>query len=292
VITLGQTTYSATIGRAGGIALGGGNVYVSEYVGGTTNSGYIEQCPTTGCPGTPPKATLLFTDAGNAGLGQIIYDSGSSLLYFGDGNQGRTYAINLSGNQVFLVGDAAYGIATDSTNLYLGDSQGIGYVSKTTGGPVTRIISTIGYTVGVAVDPNTGNIWGAAHNNNFVVHCPLGGACSQWTWTGGPGAVAVVGLSPYILTSSSGFYRCASDSDCTQANATQLTTQGGSNFSNDASYAYLEFGAAVQRCSLSAGCAAGPQTIAGAAGNVAWTAVDSTWVYWLTDNGYIQKVAK
>jgi hypothetical protein len=294
-ITLGQTTYNSTITRAGGITLDGSNLYFSEYVT-NVNNGYIETCPITGCPGTPATATQIFTDNGNAGLGQIIYDPGSTYLYWGDEGQSREYGITTSGTQIFeiLGGDAVVnGLATDSTYLYFADYEGLAYVNKLSGGTVNRITSVLGYTSGVAVDPNTGNIWGAAANNNYIVSCTRAGSCSSWTWTGGPAFLAFIGSSPYVLTQSSGFYKCASNADCSQANATQLMTQtpSYSNFSYDSNYAYFPYTALVQRCSISAGCTS-PQNIAQAAGVVAWTAVDSTWVYWITNNGYIQKVAK
>lgn len=292
-VTLGQTLNAATLTRAGGIAVSSSTVYVSEYVGGTTNSGYIESCPTTGCPGTPATATLFYTDNGNAGLGQILFDPGANAVYWGDSGQSRVYGVTAAGTLLFQAsGGVVSGVATDATYLYLADFQGLSYVNKTSGGTPTRIISTLSYTMATAVDPNTGNIWGAARNDNIVASCTRAGTCSQWTWTGGPQGVAIIGGTPYILTQSSGFYRCASASDCAQANATQLSSAFASNFSYDANYAYFPFGGVVQRCSLSTGCGSSPQTIAAANGNAVWTAVDSTWVYWLSDTGYIQKVAK
>jgi hypothetical protein len=289
-ITLGQTTYHATISRAGGITVGAGNVFVSEYA--SSNNGYIESCPVGGCPGSPPTATAIFTDAGNAGLGQILWDPGTMNLFFGDANQGRGYGITTAGTQLFMINDGVIaGVAADATYLYVADYQGLAYLSKTSSGTVTptRIVSTFSYTQGVTVDPN-GNVWGAARNDNIVASCTRAGSCTQWTWTGGPQGVAIIGPSPYVLTQSSGFYKCASLSDCSQANATQVTSESVANFSFDPNNAYFPFGATVQVCPLS-GCPS-PQTLAGANGNAVATANDMTWVYWLTDTGYIQKVAK
>ena len=289
-VTLGQTTYKGTSGPAG-LTLGGANLYFSEYVG-SANNGYIETCPTTGCPGTTPTATVVYTDVGNAGLGQIFYDSVMNALYWGDGNQGRFYGYNLTSNSVLFQGSdgVVAGVATDSSYVYLADFSGLAFANKTTGGGFAHISSTLGYSQGVALD-SSGNIWVAARNNDIVTTCTLGGCGAQWTWTGGPDFIAVVGSSTYVATQNSGLYRCASATDCSQGNATQLTTESPANFSNDGTYAYFGYGGAVQRCSLSTGCAT-PQNVGQATGNVLWTAVDSTWVYWLTDAGEIQKVAK
>jgi hypothetical protein len=270
-----------------------GNVYVSEYV--TSNNGYIEKCPITGCAGSPPAATAIFTDPGNAGLGQIIYDPSSTYLYFGDEGQARAYGISTSGASIFQASDGAVeGVATDANYLYFADGTGLGYVNKLTGGSVTRVTSLLGYTFGVAVDPNTGNIWAAALDNNMVASCTRTGTCSTWTWTNYPGFLAVVGTTPYVMTQSSGFYKCVSDSDCTQATTTKLDAQSSTfgNFSYDSNYAYFGYLALLQRCSLSTGCGAGGQNVAQALGNIVWTANDATWVYWITSNGYIQKAPK
>lgn len=291
-VTLGQTAYSSIISRAGGITVAGGNVYFSEYVA-SANNGYIESCSTAGCPGSPATATVVFTDGGNAGLGQIAYSANQNALYWGDFNQGRYYGYSLMTNSLLFQGSdgVVVGVATDVSYLYLADFEGLAFAFNSTGGGFAHISSTLGYTQGVAVDSND-NIWVAARNNNIVAQCTLGGCPNQWTWTGGPDFIAVAGGTPYVATQSTGVYRCASLTDCSQANATQLSSQSLSNFSNDGNYAYFGSGGAVQRCSLSAGCMSGPQTIASASGNVVWTDVDSTWVYWLTDKGTIQKVAK
>jgi hypothetical protein len=203
------------------------------------------------------------------------------------------YAATTSGTQIFKVNEAIpNSVATDATYLYVADYQGIGYLNKKTGGTVNRVISTLGNTNSVFVDPNTGNIWAAALANNYVASCTRAGVCSQWTWNNYPAFIAVIGTTPYIVTFGYGIYMCASDTDCSQANAIKVTSEAPTyaNFSYDSSYLYFGSGALVQRCPLS-GCTSG-QNLGSAQGNVVWTATDSTYVYWLTSNGYIQKVAK
>jgi hypothetical protein len=295
-ITIGQTKYNSVISRAGGIALDGTNVYVFEYTSGT-NYGYVEYCPITGCPlvAGVPTATPIWSINGNAAVEQIIYDPGSTYLYFGDANESNAYAIKTNGTLVFQqsVGVAS-SVAVDSTYLYFGDFQGLSYTNKSTGSSsVTRIISTISYTRGVAVDPNSGNIWGAATNSGNVVSCTRAGTCSQWAWSNSPYQVSIIGTSPYVLASSGGLFKCTSDTNCTQASATQISSESGlSTFTNDATYAYFPYGAVIQRCALAGCTTGGPTTVTGANGNAVSVANDATWIYWLTDSGYIQKVAK
>jgi hypothetical protein len=296
-ITIGQTAHLANISRDGGIALDGTNVYVSEYVGGTTNTGYVEYCPITGCPQVAgvPTATVIWSLNGNVAIYDIVYDSGSGYLYFGDANESSAYAIKTSGAQVWRDGvGVPSAVATDATYVYFADNQGLSYADKLTMATTTlpRIISTISYTRGVAVDPNSGNIWGAAQGGT-VVSCTRTGTCSQWTWTGTPYWVSIIGTSPYILTATGGLYKCVSDTDCTQASATQISTETGlSMFSNDATYAYFGYGGQVQRCALTGCTSGGPTVVSGANGNVVSLTNDANWIYWLTSSGYIQKVAK
>jgi hypothetical protein len=293
-ITIGQTAHLANISRDGGIALDGTNVYVSEYRS-DTNYGYVEYCPVTGCPlvGGVPTATVIWSLNGNVGIYDIVYDSGSGYLYFGDANESNAYTIKTNGTVVFneSVGVAS-AVATDATYVYYADYQGLSYANKSTGGTLTRIISTISYTRGVAVDPNSGNIWGAAQGGT-VVSCTRTPSCSQWTWTGTPYWVSIIGASPYVLTANGGLYKCVSDTDCTQASATQISSETGlSMFSNDATYAYFGYGAQIQRCALTGCTSGGPTVVSGANGNVVSLTNDANWIYWLTSSGYIQKVAK
>jgi hypothetical protein len=182
-------------------------------------------------------------------------------------------------------------VATDATWVYFADYEGASYVNKTTGGTVQRLISTLGYAKSVTVDPSTGNIWVAATNNGIIASCNHAGTCSQWTWTGYyPFQVSVIGGVPYVIFSGSGIYRCASTADCSMANATQISTFSGYSFTFDSTYLYFPDIASVARCPLT-GCSS-PTVIGQASGTVAALTSDSTWVYWLTDTGEIQKVSK
>jgi hypothetical protein len=286
-ITLGQAAYGEGNG-VGGIAVDATYVFITDGVSQST--GYVEECALGGCTG---GTTTIYTVTGNAYLDRLLFDPGPGYLYFGSNNQGEGYAINAGGGLIFQYSDGSpYGFATDATRLYIGDSQGITFVSKTTGGTLTRISSALGYTRAVATDPNTGNVWAAAPNDAFVASCTTTApfTCMTWSWSGeSPYDVHIAGTTPYVLDQGSGLYQCASETDCSLTNAKQISTFGGPSFTVDPNFVYFPGPSEIEQVTIGG---TTPTPMATSAGDVIAMTNDMQYVYWLTSTGVIQKVAK
>jgi hypothetical protein len=286
-ITLGQAAYGEGNG-VGGIAVDATDVFITDGVSQST--GYVEECALGGCTG---GTTTIYTVPGNAYLERLLFDPASGYLYFGSNNQGEGYAINAGGGLIFDYSDGSpYGFATDATHLYIGDSMGISYVNKTSGGTRSYITAALGYTRAVAIDTNTGNVWGAAPNDALVASCETSGSesCTTWPWSGmSPYDVHIAGTTPYVLDQGAGLYQCASEADCSLANAKQISTFGGPSFTVDPNFVYLPGPSEIEQVPIGG---TTPTPMATSAGDVIAMTNDMQYVYWLTSTGVIQKVAK
>jgi hypothetical protein len=289
-ILLGQTINLNLTGVAG-LAVSSSQIFVTD---STSTVAKVEQCPLSGCPGTPPTATSIYSITGNAYFARIFYDASVGALYFGSSNLGEAYAIAPSGTLLFQVSDGApYGFATDSTHLFMADSNGISYVNKSSGGTPTALLATLGYTKAVTID-GAGTIWAAAANNGWVASCPSSlTGCTTWGWAPDvPSDIQISGGVPFIADPDKGLLKCASATDCSPGNATLVYATGTSSFTADATYVYFPgSNNTILQCAA-AGCTT--PTVIAASGGPAVIAMtnDATWVYWLTSTGLILKVAK
>jgi hypothetical protein len=275
-----------------GITINANDVYITSNVSGTGS--WVESCPITANNVT---ATTLFTVSGNPYLSRILYDTQSNLLYFGDNNQATTRAITTAGAVAWSVPTSAFGIDTDANNLYMGTGSGIQAVNKFSGGTITTINTAIIYQRGIAYDAVLGRVWGAAPNANVVQQCPtVAGGCTSWAeGSYGPFDIHVTGSYVFFLgDSSGGLFRCASDSDC--STTTQFSTWIGTGFALDANNVYFtDYNYNFYSCPVT-GCPGGNPVLIAALGTgfgAAQTmAVDSTYLYWVTNQGKVFKIAK
>jgi hypothetical protein len=278
-----------------GITLDATNVYITENV--STTGGYVEKCPQVG---VNLVATQIFSFPGSGiDFSRIHYDPQSNLVYFGDNNSGNTWAITPGGATQWNVSANAYGLDTDANNLYMGTGAGLLSTNKFSGGAVVTINNATPYQRGVAFDPILNRVWAAAINSNLVQQCPtVPGGCVTWTEPNvGPFDIHVVGPNVFFLGGSGGgLYRCASNNDCSPANAIQFSTWTGQGFALDAANVYFtDYNFNFYSCPVT-GCPGGvPVQIAalGAGyGGAQTMAVDSTYLYWVTNQGKVFRVAK
>jgi hypothetical protein len=302
-ILLGTTVKSTANER--GIAVDANNLYVTETIGGAS-LGYVESCPLSGCTGggSIPPAKVIYTDtSGSAYLGAIATDvaaPATGYIFFGDQNNSTAYAIKPDGTLVYTVNAGApQGYVSDGTTFYIAAYGGIFTANKATGGSVKQMDTSIMYYYrDVAVDPAAAWAVSASGTSNNVMKCPLAGPlpemCQKWDWTsqGSPYNILVLGMSnqPIIRTTGGGIWACKSNSDCSVANAVQLTTNS-SPIAGDATYVYFGDNSYLYRCPAQA--ASCPSDVRGPSnGFPSGIAADASWLYWVTGGGLIYKVAK
>jgi hypothetical protein len=278
-----------------GITLSPNQVFITSNVNGTGS--YVESCPISA--NNVISTTIFAVTAGGPYLSRLIFDPQTNLIYFGDNNQPNTRAITPSGVLQFTIPAGSFGIDTDANNVYLGTSGGILSANKFNGGGLTTINNAYNYQRGIAFDPALNKVWGAAPNPNVVEQCPtVPGGCTAWVeGTDGPFDVHVTG--PYVFfqgDSSAGLFRCANNNDCSPGNAIQFSTWVQTGFALDPANVYFtDYNFNFYSCPVT-GCPGGaPVQIAALGvgyGGAQTMAVDATYLYWVTNQGKVFKVAK
>jgi plastocyanin len=147
---------------------------------------------------------------------------------------------------------------------------------------------------GISWNSSSNNVWGASPDITDVEWCGLTpGLCTTWTWSDAPFDVHVVGGQPFVMLQSSGLYRCSSQSDCSQATATQVSTWGQESFADDGTNVFFaDTGSYVYYCPVSGCGTAGPIKLSPSSGFVQDLTTDAKFLYWITSTGGVYKVGK